>query len=326
MSVTLIVFRQICVMALLIAVGFFLARRNIVTQQGNRQISTILTSIVIPAVVLNAFLTIEANPKSLRLLGTNVLLSGGSIGLAIGVSLLLFRSKNRETTPVNRACTSFTNNGFFGIPVLQALFGAMGAVYASMGVMCLNILIWTWGAAQFQHGKKIRAKDIFGQPVVLAAFLGLGLFLLRLWPASAQLADAAWFEQLRVPFTGALTSITALNTPLAMLVLGVNIAHADWKPLSSLVRTLPFVALRQILLPLCMLPILALLPVDRTLAFSVYVQAACPSALIASILALRFDAPPAEQARSTRIVVVSTVAALVTVPLMVGLGSLVLPV
>ncbi len=328
MSVTLVVFRQICVMALLIAIGWVLARRGILTAQGNAQLSTVLTGCVIPAVIFSAFVTLKANRENLRLLGMATALCLASYGFGMAAAALLFRTKGGADahTAVSRACTVFTNNGFFGLPVVQALFGEIGVFYASVNVMCSNVLLWTWGSAQFHRGQKARLRGLLTQPACVAALAGLAVFALRLWPTSAAVLAAPGLQHVLLPLQSVLEALRALNTPLAMLVLGVNIFQAHWKLDAGLLRVLPLAGLRQVVLPLVWLLLTRCLPLPPTLLFSVYIEAACPVAMLVSVMALRYHAPQPEQERATRTVVVSTLSALLTVPLMVALGSLLLAV
>ncbi len=326
MPIALVVFRQVCVMALLIAAGWLLGRLGLLDKQGNAQLSSVLTGFIIPVVIFSAFLTLDASPAGLAQLGSALLLYGISFAVSIGAALLLFRHRQAEGTAVSRACTAFANNGFFGIPVVQAMFGDLGVFYASISVMYNNMIMWTWGASWFQTGSRVKARDLLKKPAAVAILLGLAVYLLRLWPVSAALANAAWFEHISAPLVSALNAVKATNTPVAMLVLGVNIYNAKWKPDRTLLRTLPAVALRQLVLPAVVLLLLLPLPADPVLVFSVYVASACPIAMLVSVMALRYGASPEQQRRATQIVVVSNLSALVTVPLMVALGSLLIAV
>ncbi len=324
MSVTYIVFRQICVMALLIFLGWLLARKGVVTKPGNAQLSGILTNIITPCVIVNAFVTLEASTASLLRLVQTVAVFGAVFLGSILFSLVLFRKQDAHT-PTNRAATVFANNGFFGIPLLQALFGETGVFYASIAVLYNNLLMWTWGMTQFDSKSKAGVKKIISQPAAIAAMIGLTVFLLRLWPVAAQLGVFGWFEHVSYPFVTMLKSVKELNTPIAMFVLGVNVYNANWKFDRNLLEAVPFILRRQFLLPTAVLLISLLLPLDRTMLFSVFVETACPVATMVSVMTLRFNAPDAEQERSTRIVVLSTLSALVTVPLMVAFASWLMP-
>ena len=324
MTVFFIVLRQICMMALLIAVGWFLARKGILTKDGNAQLSFILTSVIVPSVIFCAFLSLDASLDGLQQLGTTFALCFGSFLFAMLVAVLLARKGDRDAQAVTRTGLVFTNNGFFGIPLSQALFGEIGVFYASINVLCANLLMWTWGYAQYGVGQR-GVKGMLRQPTVAAGLLGLAVFLLRLCPLTAPLFAAAWFTAVTQPLNSALETLKSMNTPVAMLILGVNVYNAGWKPDRRILRDVPVMALRQILIPLAWLALTVWLPTERTLIFSVFLEATCPVALMISVLSARSNASPAQQERSTRLVVLSTLSALVTVPLMVALGDLICP-
>lgn len=325
MSVTYIVFRQICVMALLIFLGWMLGRKGIMSKAGNAQLSGILTYIITPCVIINAFVSLEASAESLLRLVQALAVFGAVFVLSILLSLVLFRKQGPQTA-TNRAATVFANTGFFGIPLLQALFGETGVFYASIAVLYNNLLIWTWGMTLFSRGQKVKVKTVLGQPAALAAIAGLVIFLLRLWPITARIGAFGWFDDVSYPFLTMLKSVKELNTPVAMFVLGVNVYNANWKFDRSLLGAIPFILRRQFLIPAAVLLLTMWLPVDRTMLFSLFVEMACPIATMVSVLTLRYNAPQDEQERSTRIVVLSTLSALITVPLMVAFGNRLLPV
>lgn len=325
MSVTYIVFRQICVMALLIFLGWMLGRKGIMSKAGNAQLSGILTYIITPCVIINAFVSLEASAESLLRLVQALAVFGAVFVLSILLSLVLFRKQGPQTA-TNRAATVFANTGFFGIPLLQALFGETGVFYASIAVLYNNLLIWTWGMTLFSRGQKVKVKTVLGQPAALAAIAGLVIFLLRLWPITARIGAFGWFDDVSYPFLTMLKSVKELNTPIAMFVLGVNVYNANWKFDRSLLGAIPFILRRQFLIPAAVLLLTMWLPVDRTMLFSLFVEMACPIATMVSVLTLRYNAPQDEQERSTRIVVLSTLSALITVPLMVAFGNWLLPV
>ena len=414
MSVSLVVLRQIAVMALLIAAGWLLARVGVITAAGNAQLSTLLTGCVIPVVIFSAFLSLPADAGGLRLLGQTAALCAASYAFSLLVAVLLYRRPGAGTA-VDRACAVFTNNGFFGLPLLQALFGQQGVFYASISVLCNNLAMWTWGALQFttrcapaQQAAPAKGADaapqkltapapgmdattrpapapqalaakaltapaqrgdaapqklaapakgaagagaapqgaalsrqhapqkglwalLVRQPAALAAALGLAAYLLRLalsalGASGAAAGDGANAATILGPLLSALEAVKAMNTPLAMLVLGANLYATGWRWDVGLLRALRPAALRQLLLPLAFLLLTCRLPLPADLIFAVYVEAACPIAMLVSVLAMRYGAPPDQQRRATVTVIVSSLTALGTVPLMVALGSLLLPV
>jgi|GEM_PF-1078915 len=331
-SLVLIVFRQLCVMSLLIALGWLLSCKKIITAEGNAQLSGILTGYIVPAVIFVAFLDLDADLEGLKQLGSAFAVCLFCIGLPILVSRLLYRKPGLPTAnAINRCCATFTNNGFFGIPLVEALFGSIGVFYASINVMCSNLFVWTWGVALFEKdaGNRFKRtnglKAFFSQHSVAAAFAGLFVFFLRLWPLTAALGQQSWFEAIAGPFVTALNAVKNMNTPVAMLVLGGNIFAVRGQKPGKLHQYLPLIGLRQFAMPLLTLALLSLIPLDRTMIFAMYVEACCPIALMISVLAMRYGSPAEEQQRATLQVVFSTVSALVTLPFMVWLGGLLYP-
>lgn len=114
------------------------------------------------------------------------------------------------------------NVGFFGMPVVRALFpdAPEAAVYSSMFNAALNILAWTVGVFTLTGEKKhISLKAALVNPSMLAVFTGIILCLLR---AKNWIPDI-----LRTGFS----SVGAMSTPLCMIILGVRLATMDLKTL-----------------------------------------------------------------------------------------------
>ena len=67
----------------------------------------------------------------------------------------LFSKKNKDRGIMRFAC-GFSNAAYMGFPLIQALFGAEGILYASVYVTVYNILLWTVGYSSVT--KKVNVK------------------------------------------------------------------------------------------------------------------------------------------------------------------------
>ena len=139
MSVTYIVFRQICVMALLIFLGWLLARKGIINKAGNGQISGILTYIITPCVIINAFVSLEANAESLLRLVQALAVFGAvfiSATSPVGFTDALYEAVSALATVGLTAGAT----GALSIPaqiliVIYMYFGRVGVLTISLGFL-----------------------------------------------------------------------------------------------------------------------------------------------------------------------------------------------
>lgn len=99
----------------------------------------------------------------------------------ISTFLLTLRIGKEKNTPILRFACIFSNAAYMGFPLIQALFGAEGLLYASAYVTVFNILLWTVGYAMVNG--KVRPGEVLHSilttPVLWSVLLGLILYLCR---------------------------------------------------------------------------------------------------------------------------------------------------
>ncbi len=57
----------------------------------------------------------------------------------------------KEVRGIIRFATTFSNAAYMGFPLIQAMYGSEGVLYASVYVTVFNILLWTVGMCMFQR-------------------------------------------------------------------------------------------------------------------------------------------------------------------------------
>lgn len=111
----------------------------------------------------------------------------------------------------------FSNAAYMGFPLIQALYGKEGLLYASVFVTVFNILLWTVGYSMMTGTCQIREiiLKILKTPVIYAVIIGLVLFLCQI-PVSKMIQQP-------------LSLIGNMNTPLSMIITGMIIAGSSIK-------------------------------------------------------------------------------------------------
>ena len=206
---------QIIVMFLLIGVGAFCYRKKYINDDGAGQLSFILTRIVAPCVVIDSFQR-EFDPALGKALILSVLCTCTAMGLSILVSHLIFRKNGSHANFADkRFCVVFTNCGFMGLPLLDALYGSEGLFLGSAFIMVNNLLLWTYGVGQLSRDvpRAERLRNTFINPGVISNLIGLFCFLTP-------------FKLPVVPAT-AVSYLASLNTPIAMIAVGAFLAQCD---------------------------------------------------------------------------------------------------
>lgn len=305
LSYFLTVARQLVIMTLLMALGYILYRRGMLSDSTSRQLSALLMRIVTPAVLLTAFAR-GFDPTLAKELGAAFLLAIVVYGLPILFSRLVWRG-SPERRREKALCTVFSNNGFMAIPLLQALLGSTGVFLGAAHIVAGNTLQWTY-AARMLGGKEYRfdLRNLAANPGIIGLVGGMALFFLPV--------------QLPGVVESTLGYLSDLNTPLAMLVLGVYLAQADLKRSmrDASLQLLSFVKL--VALPLALIGLFKLLPVSQVTATAMLIGSVAPTGMTAPMMCQYFKQ---EHRYCALAVALSSLYCIVTIPLLLTLLQLV---
>ena len=118
---------------------------------------------------------------------------------------------------------------------------------------------------------------------------------------------------------GAVSGVAGLNGPLAMIVLGVYLAQCDLKTTFTRPRLYGLSAVRLVLIPLVMLFLLLVVPIDSTIKLVLLTAAATP---VGSNVAVYAQLHDADYPYACQTVALSTVLSVVTLPLVLALGNI----
>ena len=143
----MLLLQQMIVLFLLMGTGFLCYKLGIITDEVSKKLSAIVVNIANPALVLTGCMgESRIQGKQLLLIAAIiVLVYGALVALAMLVPRLLrVPLQSRGTYQV---MTLFSNIGFMGFPVINALYGSSALLYATFFVIPYNILIYTYGVS-----------------------------------------------------------------------------------------------------------------------------------------------------------------------------------
>ena len=300
----LTVISKVGVMLLLILVGYVVSKRGMLTDRGTSEVNTLLLQIVTPCLIVNSFLTSEDS-----LSAGELLLSVGTSALAIGLSILLsrcfFRKAPEGRKKVLQFAAAFSNSGFMGLPLVEGIVGSKGVMYGSFFIVVFNIFCWTYGFRMMSGGQKMSLKVLLMNPGIIGLVFGLPIYFLDLH-LPAVLSEPVGF-------------LAALNTPLAMLVVGSYIAKVELHSFISDLAVYKSAALRLLLAPGIFLGLLLLIRPEPNLFVTSVIQAACPAAANTVLFSVQYKR---DSALASKTVAVSTVLSIITIPLLTILAQM----
>ena len=300
MELAVITAKQVAVLFLLIFAGFSCVKTGAVKIEAKKAFSDLLIYLIVPAMVINSYLT-EFDPKVLQNLLQSFALSAALLLLGLVITFLLtLRIGKEKNTPILRFACIFSNAAYMGFPLIQALFGAEGLLYASAYVTVFNILLWTVGYAMVSG--KVRPGEVLHSilttPVLWSVLLGLTLYLCRVNVP----------ELIRQP----LQLVGSMNTPLSMIITGMLIAGSKPEKLLGNREIYRIILIRMLFIPLASFLLFRLLGVQGMVAEVVLLLEACPCAAITSVFAVQFGYDEDLAAGS---VVITTFISIVVLPL-----------
>ncbi|MBQ6222050.1 MAG: AEC family transporter [Solobacterium sp.] len=304
MGITSLLIRQITVMFALIGVGFFLYRRRMLTDQGAKDMGNILLYLVFPAIILNNF-CVEKTPEKVTEFVHSSLLSLICIILAVIISWIIYGKRD----VVAAFSASFSNSGFIGLPIILAVLGPQSVFSISMLMALANIQLWTAGVYMMSGDLSlIKPQKLLKLPIVLAVIAGCLIFFLEI-PVPSVVQSI-------------LTSVSGLNTPLAMIVTGIYLAQSD---LLSMIRKKEIYMAslcRLIVIPVITAFVIRIIPLgSAVMKLAILIAVSCPTGTNTSILAQMYGKNYTEAAE---IICVSTLLCVITLPVMVTIIQLIL--
>lgn len=298
MDAFLSVILEVAVILILIVIGYFTVKKGMFTKESLGSITSFLLYIITPCLIVSSFLSAESGKLDGWTLLLAAVLPALSIVISIALSYLFFRREPSGRRRVLRFSMIFCNVGFMGIPLVEGIVGSEGVLYGSFFIAVFNIFCWTYGYVMMGGGK-VRLKALLLNPGVIGIVIGLPLYLLDV-PVPAL-------------FVEPVELISALNTPLAMIVVGGYIAQVKLRAFVSDLAVYKMAVLRLVVAPLLYLALVWLLRPDETLLMSTVIQAATPVAANCVLFAVQYDSDAELASKS---VAVSTALSVVTIPLL----------
>ena len=297
METVLILIRQIGIMFAFMAIGWVLAKGKWLTNQGTKDLSNILLRVVVPIIIIKSFIT-ENTPEKI----TGFFISFGLALLAITLSVIISALVFSKRNVVDQFGTAFSNAGFFGIPIVSALYGEEAVFYIASFIMFIFFFQWTYGVFLFTRDRSIfKPRKLLMNPIVIAFLVGMVLF----------------FTQLPVPqlVVSAIGMVTPLNTPIAMIILGSYMAKDKLYKIFTNSQAYLATVCRLVVIPLVTIGVFSLLPASvGVIRMAILISTIAPVGVNVAVFAGLYDQ---DYNQSVRIVCLSTLLCVISIPLLV---------
>lgn len=300
MDILQVVAKQAVMIAVFMAVGFSANKLHILDQEANNRITNLLVKVVSPIMIFVSYQR-DYDAQLLKNLGLAVMLAAAAFVLSVALGFLLLPGRDPDHGAIERFAAVYPNLGFMGIPLVNAVLGSEGVFYATASMTVFDLFCWTHGVLLMSGSCSFREllRKLLS-PSIVSVVVSLTCFLLRL-----RLPDI---------LLSPLESISAVNTPLAMMVIGSTIAQ------TSLLRAfakpkLYYVSLcRLLLIPAATLLLFRFLPGSTLVRTAILLVMSCPSATYSVVFSILFEK---DYRYASEIVAFSTLFSMATLPLIV---------
>lgn len=301
-------------MLIISAASFFVSKIFKFGKTEQQFVSKMLLFFVNPSLIISHF-DMDFDEQKLKAFGIVALLSVAAHFVMLFTALVFARSKKAEDKSldcIDKLSVIFTNCGFIGIPLIHGVLGSEGVFYLLSYIAVFNIFMWTFG--YYLMAGTINLKKIVVNPNILSVILGLILFCL----------PVKFPETVSKP----IKIIGNMNTPFAMILIGMLFATFNWKSAKIYAKRLVKVLLlRHVVVAILMFAIifaatklLAFIPDFRTMGYVIYIASLCPSATGISGLSVLFGK---DESYAAFICMATSVFCIMGLPLAVGLAELV---
>ena len=285
------------VMFSLVVIGFIVRKREIIGEQARKDMIDFCLFVTLPFNILNSFLG-EWNFSMLASCGIILLLSAGYNAISVLVSFLLYNKKEDRQQKTLRYGTIVSNGGFLGNPVLEGIYGTAGALYASVFMFPVRVVMWSVGVSVFLKGHKQNVwKKILTNPCIVVMFVG-----------AAIMGSGLVLPEF---MTKTINGISNCNMPLSMMLIGMFLAEINPKGLID--GTMVFyTAVRLVGIPAIIFALTAFLPIDPMLRGVTVIIAGMPAPITTALLSAKYGG---DERYATGMIFLSTICSLLTLPL-----------
>lgn len=300
-----VTFSNVLLTLLYLLPGFILCKLRKVRTEHLGSVSAVLLYICGPCMFLNALTAMDASPAlTARML--QFLLVSLLAELTLMLILFALSGKRRKEFRWRMLAIASVsgNTGFFGLPIVQALFPGIpeAASYSCMFCVSLNILAWTVGVFALTGDRKyISFRDAFLNPTVVSVVIGFVLYLV---------GAKTWLPDL---LKDGVRTVGGMSTPLCLFILGIRLAAMDLKKLFTQPFVYAIVGAKLILFPLFCYALVAFLPFSDVFKASMLILGAAPCASVILNLAEMHNSG---QELAANCALLSTLLCLLTIPLL----------
>lgn len=298
---------------LIMAIGFFLRKKKLLPEQAGTVLSKLETFLLLPALNFNTMLTrctVETLKSDYRLIFYSLIVIFAAVVMAYVLSAF-FEKKDAYMRNIYKYALTFSNYGYMGYAIVPLILGQEMLQKYMIFTLPMSVVLYLWGVTLLIPKKENRKNPLLNllNPSIIAILLGMICGLLGLGKYAPEF------------LTTTLSSLGSCLGPMAMLLTGFAIGGIEVKKVLGNGKVYVATAFRLVILPALWVLVLYLLKAERDTMFLALVAYGTSFGLNTVVFPTAYggDVVP-----GSAMAVVSNVLAVVTLPVMYGLLTMVL--
>lgn len=311
--------KNVIIFVLLALPGYILVKSKLLNSSHTGALSKVLMYVGMPFLILSSTLKLSFNPELIKTLLIVAVIGILFIMMTFFLSIpLTSGEKDKKRRGMMRFCSVFSNNGFLGLPLAIAVFGADAKAVTVVIILNIitNILMYTLGIYLVSGDKQaMNLKKAFLSPVLIAFIVGIALNLLKVTKYVPEITTYS-------------NHFSGIVTPISMTILGMKMGGVQFTKLFTNWKTYYVSLLKLIVFPVAMVGILlgvrAIFSnsfVDEGLIMGVFMAFAVPTAGLASTFSDQFDG---DTEGAVAFTLGTTILSIITIPVLYGILELII--
>ena len=305
MHISILLMEQIIQLFLMIFMGFLIVKTKLLNSEDSKILSIIVLYLIIPCVIINAF-QVDYTPQTVK--GLLIALAGSVMTQVILLIVVSILGKVFHLNEVEVASIYYSNSGNLIVPIVMFILGKEWVLYGCVFMSVQLVFIWT-------HCKKIISREstydwrkIVLNINMISIAIGIVLFLTRI--------------HLPEDINSTLSAVGGMIGPASMIVTGMLFAGMDFKQIFASKRVYFVTFLRLIVVPAIALVLIkfsylaSLSSNGPKIMLIVFLAIITPSASTVTQMCQVYEN---DSQYASTINVVTTLLAIITMPLMVML-------
>ena len=305
MHISILLMEQIIQLFLMIFMGFLIVKAKLLNSEDSKILSIIVLYLIIPCVIINAF-QVDYTPQTVK--GLLIALAGSVMTQVILLIVVSILGRVFHLNEVEVASIYYSNSGNLIVPIVMFILGKEWVLYGCVFMSVQLVFIWT-------HCKKIISREsvydwrkIVLNINMISIAIGIVLFLSRI--------------HLPEDINSTLSAVGGMIGPASMIVTGMLFAGMDFKQIFASKRVYFVTFLRLIVVPAIALVLIkfsylaSLSSTGPKIMLIVFLAIITPSASTVTQMCQVYEN---DSQYASAINVVTTLLAIITMPLMVML-------